>query len=329
MSIHSVHIPFYSRPLSVGVSITFFRPLFVCFLCIHPTVASGRFPRLLERGRDHFRPMQEERWRRPSSRFIPRWRRSLSLPPSSPPPPPPLATSLYFRWEWRRTLRQSSFVPLHSHRFLGDVGIMIVCVGVCMEVWVCSLVSLVLFFFVLFFVLLLVLFLALFLVLFLLFSLLFLFFFLVLCLVLPRSLFVSFVFVFSLLFFRLFVLFVFVLFCLCFLSFVLFSFSPVPLAFGCVVCVSLSCQFGALCSLSLFLCLIFLALALVFSPLFPLRFFPFLFSCFTPCVFRGLVSLLDYYWVLLLVLVVVLRIAFLLCNYHCFLHFAFYPRNRC
>ena len=146
MSIHSVHIPFYSRPLSVGVSITFFRPLFVCFLCIHPTVASGRFPRLLERGRDHFRPMQEERWRRPSSRFIPRWRRSLSLPPSSPPPPPPLATSLYFRWEWRRTLRQSSFAPLHSHRFLGDVGIMIVCVGVCMEVWVCSLVSLVLFF---------------------------------------------------------------------------------------------------------------------------------------------------------------------------------------
>ena len=146
MSIHSVHIPFYSRPLSVGVSITFFRPLFVCFLCIHPTVASGRFPRLLERGRDHFRPMQEERWRRPSSRFIPRWRRSLSLPPSSPPPPPPLATSLYFRWEWRRTLRQSSFAPLHSHRFLGDVGIMIVCVGVCMEVWLCSLVSLVLFF---------------------------------------------------------------------------------------------------------------------------------------------------------------------------------------
>ena len=29
---------------------------------------------------------------------FPRWRRSISLPPSSPPPPPPLATSLDVRW---------------------------------------------------------------------------------------------------------------------------------------------------------------------------------------------------------------------------------------
>ena len=39
----SMDIPFFSRPLSVSVLITFLRPLSVCFLCIHPTVASGRF----------------------------------------------------------------------------------------------------------------------------------------------------------------------------------------------------------------------------------------------------------------------------------------------
>ena len=136
----------FPAPYLFGVLITFFRPLFVCFLYIHLTAASGRFydclgARIVTSG-----PCRKKDGGALDLGLFPRLRRSLSLPPSSPPPPPPLATSLYFRWEWRRTLRQSSFAPLHSHRFLGDVGIMIVCVGVCMEVWVCSLVSLVLFF---------------------------------------------------------------------------------------------------------------------------------------------------------------------------------------
>ena len=344
-----MHIPFYARPLSVGVSITFFRPLFVCFLYIHLTVASGRFPQLLERGRDNFRPTQEERWRRLSSRFVSKMA-PIALPSSvfssssstgyipllsmgvekDSPSVEFRASSLssFFRW-----CGDSDCVCEYVH---GGVGVLLglSCSFFVLCVILSGFLSFSFSFSSSFFFSFSSSFSFSFSFLFgLLFSFSFslvLFLFLVLCLVLPRSLFVSFVFVFSLLFFRLFVLFVFLWFCLCFLSFVLFSFSPVPLAFGCVVCVSLSCQFGALFSLSLFLCLIFLALALVFSPLFPLRFFPFLFSCFTPCVFRGLVSLLDYYWVLLLVLVVVLRIAFLLCNYHCFfLHFAFYPRNRC
>ena len=66
----SMDIPFFSRPYLFGVLITFFRPLFVCFLYIHPTVASGRFSQLLERGRDHIRPTQEERWRHSSSRLL-------------------------------------------------------------------------------------------------------------------------------------------------------------------------------------------------------------------------------------------------------------------
>ena len=136
--------PFRFPPLiCFGVWITFFRPLFVCFLYIHPTVASGRFSQLLERGRDHFRPTQEERWRRSSSRFVSKmapiyllssvfsssssigYVSLLSMGVEDPP-------AVEFR------ASSSSF-------FLGDVGILIARVGVCMEVWVCFLVSLILF----------------------------------------------------------------------------------------------------------------------------------------------------------------------------------------
>ena len=52
---------------------------------------------------------------------FPRWRRSLSFPPSSPPPPPPpLATSLDLRWEGfsgSRVLR-----PFVVVLILGDGG---------------------------------------------------------------------------------------------------------------------------------------------------------------------------------------------------------------
>ena len=129
----SMHVPFFSRPLSVSVLITFYRPLFVCFLYIHPTVASGRFFSIARARRGHLRSTQEERWLRPSSRFVFKTapiyllssvfssssstgyvsllsmgvekeplhqRQPSSLPPSfPPPPPPPLATSLGVRWE--------------------------------------------------------------------------------------------------------------------------------------------------------------------------------------------------------------------------------------
>ena len=96
----SMDIPFFSRPYLFGVLITFFRPLFVCFLYIHPTVASGRFSQLLERGRDHIRPTQEERWRRPSPQFVSKMAPIFLLSSVfSSSSPPPLATSLGLRWE--------------------------------------------------------------------------------------------------------------------------------------------------------------------------------------------------------------------------------------
>ena len=96
----SMQIPFFSRPLSVSVLITFYRPLFVCSLYIHLTVASGRFfncfgARIVTSG-----PRRKKDGGALHLDSFPRWRWSFSLPPSPPPPPPlPLATSLDLRWE--------------------------------------------------------------------------------------------------------------------------------------------------------------------------------------------------------------------------------------
>ena len=117
-----------------------------------------------------------------------------------------------------------------------------------------------------------------------------------------------------------------VLFCFRFLSFVLFLFSPVS---SCVWV----CRFPVLPVWRAFLFLPFCALFFSrWRRFFPPIPSPFLFFFFSPILRLAFLGGSSYVsinidWALLLILVVVLRFAFLLYNYRC--RFAFYPRNRC
>ena len=66
----SMDIRFFSRPLSVWCLDNVFSSSVCVFSLYSPYSSFRTFSQLLERGRDHFRPTQEERWRRPLSRFV-------------------------------------------------------------------------------------------------------------------------------------------------------------------------------------------------------------------------------------------------------------------
>ena len=140
----SMHSPFFSRLLSVSVLITFLRPLSVCFLCIHPTVASGRFFQLLEGVRDHFRPTQEERWRHSSSRLLSKM--APIILPSSVFSSSSSSTGYVSRSPMGRILRQSSSAPLRrrlNFRWWGLFGFLIFCfVSLCFALFFSFLFSL-------------------------------------------------------------------------------------------------------------------------------------------------------------------------------------------